>query len=126
MRSSASVLGSVAGATLLLSGCGTGSAQVGTAVTGGDPQRGAAAIRRYGCGSCHTISGINAAHGLVGPPLTGLRDRMYIAGILPNTPEALIHWIRDPKAVNPKTAMPTLGVSEGEATDIAAYIHSIR
>jgi cytochrome c2 len=110
---------------LLLAGCGMSSAKVGSALTGGDPHRGVAAINRYGCGSCHTIGGITSAHGLVGPPLTGLRDRMYVAGILPNTPDDLIHWIRDPKTLDPKTAMPSLGVTQHDATDIAAYIYSI-
>lgn len=51
---------------------------------------------------------------------------MYVAGILQNTPENVAYWIRDPKGVNPNTAMPKLGLSEGDATDIAAYIYSIR
>lgn len=93
-------------------------------LAGGDPGRGEAAISRYGCGSCHTVAGISSAHGLVGPPLTGVRDRMYIAGMLTNRPENLIHWIRDPKSVNPKTAMPALGLSERDAADIAAYLYS--
>ena len=112
-------------ALLPLAGCRTSSAQVGRAVTGGDAQRGAAAIARYGCGSCHTIGGLVDAHGLVGPPLTGLRDRMYVAGILQNEPGNLTFWIREPKMVNPKTAMPRLGVSQRDALDIAAYIYSI-
>jgi cytochrome c2 len=49
---------------------------------------------------------------------------MYVAGMLPNTPDNLMHWIREPKAVNPKTAMPQLGVTERDAADIAAYIYS--
>jgi cytochrome c2 len=109
---------------LLLLGCNEVRAPAVVVVAGGDPQRGAAAISRYGCGSCHTVAGINSAHGLVGPPLTGVRDRMYIAGMLPNGPDNLIHWIRDPKAVNPKTAMPALGLSERDAADIAAYLYS--
>jgi len=88
-------------------------------------QRGQAAITRYGCGSCHTIGGINSAHGLVGPPLTGIRDRMYVAGMLPNTPAGLTNWIRNPKQVNPRTAMPSLGVTDRDASDIAAYLYSI-
>lgn len=112
-------------ATLLLAGCGTRSARAGTIVTGGAPQRGAAAIFRYGCGSCHTVYGIRDAHGLVGPPLTGIRDRMYIAGMLENSPDNLMNWIRNPKSVNPKTAMPVLGVSEKDAADIASYLYSI-
>jgi len=111
---------------MLFSGCTSSSAQAGMAIFGGGVQRGEAAINRYGCGSCHTIRGIRSAHGLVGPPLTGLRDRRCIAGVLPNTPDAVVKWIHDPKCVNPKTAMPTPGVTEQEATDIAAYIYSIR
>jgi cytochrome c2 len=88
-------------------------------------QRGKAAITRYGCGTCHTVAGINSARGLVGPPLTGLRDRGYIAGMLPNSRENLAQWVRNPKAINPGTAMPSLGVSGPDAADIAAYIYSI-
>jgi cytochrome c2 len=109
----------------LLAGCSRSSAGVGAALTGGDARRGAAAIGKYGCGSCHTIQGIAAAHGLVGPPLTGIGDRMYVGGVLRNTPENLIRWIQDPKAVDDKTAMPKLGVTRQEATDIAAYLYSI-
>ena len=52
----------------------------------GDPKRGAALIERYGCGACHTIPGINGANGLVGPPLNMMGRRIYIAGVLRNTP----------------------------------------
>lgn len=95
------------------------------ALTGGDASRGSAAVFRYGCGSCHTIKGIANARGLVGPPLTGLRNRTYVAGMLVNTPDNLAHWIRDPKSVNPQTVMPVLGVTSRDATDIAAYLYSI-
>jgi cytochrome c2 len=126
MRNSIAGLVVLAGAALW-SGCGGGSAaRAGSVVSGGDARRGAASIVRYGCGSCHTIDGISGAHGLVGPPLTGLRNRMYVAGMLPNTPDHLVEWIRNPKTVNPKTAMPALGVSARDAADMAAYIYSIR
>ncbi len=90
-----------------------------------DAARGRIDILRYGCGSCHTVEGIRIARGLVGPPLTGLRSRMYIAGMLRNSPPNLVRWIHNPKDVNPNTAMPALGVSEQDAADIAAYIYSI-
>jgi cytochrome c2 len=108
----------------LLGGCRESTAGAAALVTGGDPRHGAADISRFGCGSCHTVAGIPSAHGLVGPPLTGVRDRRYIAGMLPNEPANLIHWIRNPKSVNPKTAMPSLGLSERDAADIAAYLYS--
>jgi cytochrome c1 len=95
-------------------------------VTGGDPVRGRHAILRYGCGSCHTIAGIASARGLVGPPLTGIGARMYVAGVLPNSAENIVRWIQDPKAVDDKTAMPKLGVTAREANDIAAYLYSTK
>lgn len=95
-------------------------------VTGGDAHRGAAAIYKYGCGSCHTIAGIANARGLVGPPLTGIGARMYVAGVLPNSPDNIERWIQDPKAVDEKTVMPKLGVSKQDAADIAAYLYSTR
>jgi cytochrome c2 len=123
MRNSLCLLALLACAALL-DGCSS-TARGGIIVVDGDSRRGAASISRHGCGSCHTIAGIAGAHGLVGPPLTGLRNRMYVAGMLPNSPGNLMHWIRNPKQVNPKTAMPDLGVSAGDAADIAAYIYSI-
>jgi cytochrome c2 len=124
MRSRAALAGVLA-SFALLGACSRTSPAVGAAITGGDPRRGVAAIGKYGCGSCHIIQGISSAHGLVGPPLTGIGDRMYIAGVLRNTPENLTRWIEDPKAVDEKTAMPKLGVTQREANDIAAYLYSL-
>ena len=94
------------------------------ALTGGNPDRGAVAIRQYGCGACHTIPGIRGADGLVGPPLTGIAERAYVGGVLTNTPENLVRWIQNPPAVDPKTAMPNVGVTYSDAVDIAGYLYS--
>jgi cytochrome c len=82
------------------------------------------AIVRHGCGGCHIIPGIRHATGRVGPQLGGLRNQMYVAGVLPNIPENLIRWIRDPQAVNPKTAMPNLEVSAEDAREMATYLYT--
>lgn len=95
------------------------------AIAGATPERGAAAMRRYGCGSCHVVPGVAGATGLVGPPLTGFAGRTYIAGLLPNEPEHLVRWIRAPQAIAPGTAMPNLGVTENEARDMAAYLYTL-
>jgi cytochrome c1 len=56
-----------------------------------------------------------------------LRGRQtYIAGQLPNTPDNLVKWIEDPPAIEPKTAMPKLGLSEAQARDIASYLYTLR
>lgn len=126
MRSRLVLMG-VAVAVFAMCGCSNSTAvTTGEALTGGNPSRGPAAIYKYGCGSCHTIGGIANARGLVGPPLTGLRNRTYVAGMLVNTPANLMHWIRQPKSVNPNTLMPELGVSSSDAMDIAAYLYSIK
>ena len=95
-------------------------------MVGGNPDRGPALMRSYGCGTCHTVSGVVGANGLVGPPLNGLAQRGYIAGVLPNAPENLVRWIENPKAVDSLTAMPVLGVSPADARDIAAYLYTLR
>lgn len=91
----------------------------------GRPDRGAELIAQYGCGSCHTIPGVNRANGLVGPPLTRFGARSYIAGELPNNADNLRRWISDPQSVEPGTAMPKLGVSAIDAQDIAAYLYTL-
>ncbi len=93
---------------------------------GGDAHRGERVIVEKNCGSCHTIPGITGAHGLVGPPLLWFSRRTYIAGELPNTPENLVHWVQSPKSLEPATAMPTLGLSEQQARDVAAYLYTLR
>jgi cytochrome c2 len=92
--------------------------------TGGDPKRGRALITHYGCGSCHTIPGVRGATATVGPPLESFKKRVFIAGRIANTPEALVKWIVNPQEVDPKTAMPPVGVDAAQARDIAAYLYA--
>jgi cytochrome c oxidase assembly factor CtaG/cytochrome c2 len=89
-------------------------------------RRGAQLISKYGCGSCHTIPGINGADGLVGPPLTHWSRRTYIAGVLPNDPDNLQFWIQHPQQVVPGVDMPDMGIRQQEARDIAIYLDTIR
>jgi cytochrome c2 len=121
MKSHASVLL----ALCVLAGCGRTDAQVETA-TGGNPRQGKQLIEAYGCASCHTIAGVRAARGLVGPPLIDIKSRAYIGGVLANKPENLEHWIMHPSQYSPNTAMPDLGVTAAQARDIAAYLYSRR
>jgi len=97
---------------------------VARALTGGDPARAAELATRYGCAGCHTIPGLPGAEGKVAGPLSDLRARVYIGGVLPNTAENLVDWIVDPRRFSPRTAMPRTGISEREARDIAAYLYA--
>ena len=94
--------------------------------TGGDPAHGAALIRDYGCGSCHQIPGVANADGLVGPPLSNIGVRVYLAGMLRNTPDNMVFWLRHPQQVVPGNVMPDMGMSASDARDIAAYLYTLR
>ena len=101
-----------------------------TALAGADAARGRELIDVKGCGLCHRLSGVAPLH--VG---------MLPAGIVPNDmPRAvrlapdlrftrdrwrasiLVRWLVDPAKVKPDTPMPSMGLSEGEAKAIAAYL----
>ena len=48
-------------------------------LTGGDSEAGQLLVTRYGCSSCHEISGVPDARGTVGPSLTGIAERSFVA-----------------------------------------------
>ena len=106
--------------------CADSKVQAATSSTGGDPARGKDKIASYGCGSCHTIPGVVGAAGLVGPPLTGIGNRVYIAGILLNNSENIARWIEDPHAVDQLTVMPNVHATPEDARDMAAFLSTVR
>ena len=78
------------------------------------------------CGNCHTIRG-TPADGTVGPDLTHVASRQTIAALeLPNTPDFLRAWIRDPHRFKPGTRMPKLPLTTGQIDRLAAYLESLR
>jgi cytochrome c oxidase assembly factor CtaG/cytochrome c551/c552 len=121
------------GATLVLLlcamaawGCGNANEKEAAQLTGGNPERGEAAIRRHGCGSCHVIPGIAGAGGLVGPPLDRIASRAYIAGRRMNTPQNLMAFVKHPHGVDGRIAMPEMGIPDGDVRDIAAYLYTLK
>ncbi len=102
--------------------------RVPTADAGGppDPERGKVALEQYACTTCHSIPGIVGEHAPVGPPLDRVAGRQYLAGVIRNTPENMVRWLREPQAIAPRSAMPNLGVTERDARDIAAYLYTLK
>jgi cytochrome c1 len=107
----------------LVSGCSDPSLHPRAA---GDAERGRALLQQYGCGGCHRIPGVRDAIGNIGPPLDRLGRRVYIGGVLVNSPAELAHWIREPDLVKPGTGMPNAHVTEQDARDIVAYLYGLR
>lgn len=87
--------------------------------------RGQQLLAQYQCGSCHAIPGIPAASGKLGPTLQAFGKRSYIAGHIPNRPEALVRWIVEPASLVPSTTMPSMGVSVVDARAMAAYLGTL-
>jgi mono/diheme cytochrome c family protein len=100
------------------------SEAVARAMVGGDLTRAPAIIRRYGCAGCHTIPGIPGGDGQVGAPLADIKRRVYVGGVVPNSPDTLVRWIVSPQTFSPRSAMPATGISEAEARDVATYLYS--
>lgn len=93
-------------------------------IAGAKPERGPALIKAYGCSACHTMPDGTEAPRSVGPSLERVKDQLFIAGKLPNTPENLMRWIQDPQQFRPQTAMPNLRVGAEDARDIAAHLYA--
>ena len=112
---------------LALAGCKpSGATRLWAAdATGGDPDQGKQAIIKYGCVSCHSIDGISS-EAMVGPPLTRVGARSYLAGNLQNNATNLIRFIQHPRQVHNDTAMPEMNVTDQDARDMAAYLYQFK
>lgn len=96
--------------------------------SGGQVEAGAppgkALFLQKGCAACHTIAGVSS--GTVGPNLSKQGANPKIAGVLDNNQDNLIKWLLNPPAVKPGTAMPNLGLSQDEASQLADYLQSLK
>jgi mono/diheme cytochrome c family protein len=90
-----------------------------------DVEAGRRATGQYLCATCHRIPGFVSAEHDVGPPLNGIARRAFIGGVLANTPDNMVRWLKDPRAVDPLSAMPALGLSDQDARDITAFLYTL-
>lgn len=89
-------------------------------------ERGKELVQSYGCISCHKIPGMVGNPSDIGPTLEDWGNRKYIAGELPNRHEELTRWLMKPHAIDKKTTMPDLGLSQGEASAIASFLATLK
>jgi cytochrome c oxidase subunit 2 len=79
------------------------------------------------CVTCHVIEGVPTAVGQVGPNLTHLMSRSFIAGgILANTPENLSRWLQDPQGVKPGNVMRIPALDDQTVANLVAYLSTLK
>ena len=98
----------------------------------GDAAAGQKLFASLPCVACHTIDG-TAAAGVLGPNLTHLASRGFIAGgVLSNTPETLRAWLADPEAVKPGNLMAQaftqakLKLTDNQVSLLVAYLSTLK
>lgn len=110
----------------LLAGCNKGpEAVTKPRVAGADAGTGKRLVTQYQCGTCHVIPDVQGAGGDTGPSLEHVARLSYIAGRIPNRPDNMVAWLRNPPALKPGTIMPAMGISEQEARHMAAYLYTL-
>jgi cytochrome c oxidase subunit II len=78
------------------------------------------------CASCHTVRGTSAA-GVLGPDLTHVASRGYIAaGLLPTTRGSIAAWVADPQTIKPGNNMPMVPLTGDELRAVSAYLASLK
>ncbi len=69
---------------------------------------------KYGCQACHQV---NQQGGYVGPPLDGVRNRLYSGYIY--------EWLLNPQRFIPETIDPNQGLTPEEARAITAFLYGL-
>ena len=78
------------------------------------------------CMGCHSIEGTPSADlpvEKIGPNLSNFGNRKYLgAHTRLNTMENLKAWIKNPESIKPGSRMKSLGISDDQIEDVAAYV----
>ena len=78
------------------------------------------------CINCHAVSGTPAT-GTFGPDLSHLMSRSTLgSGVIPNTPENLRSWVKDPQAIKRGNLMPNMQLNSRELDEIVLYLSSLK
>lgn len=95
-------------------------------VAAGDARRGEEIFMNQNiCWSCHSIDGTKAQAKVAPRSLTRFATYDTIAEVVPNTPDNLRAWLRDPQAIKPGTAMPNLNLKPQDIEDLIAYLQTL-
>ena len=94
--------------------------------------RGRALLDAKGCGVCHKMTGVEPLQASLLPSAVAVSDIPRAVRLAPDLrlswdrwrASTVVAWLQRPSLLKPGTLMPDLGLSDGEARDIAAYILS--
>ena len=75
-------------------------------------------FHEVGCMACHGIDDVTAYHADFAPDLSSIGSKL--------SPAFIYSWIKNPQHFNPNSRMPSLRLSDQEASDITAYLSSKR
>lgn len=90
-------------------------------------QAGEQVFTTAGCVGCHTLRGMKAAAGKVGPDLTHVSSRPFIAGgILANTPYNQARWLADPPGLKAESVMPNLKLASADIDSLVAFLQILK
>ena len=68
-----------------------------------------------------------SVQGTICPDLTHFGSRLSIAGdTLPNTPQNLRLWLKNPQAVKPGVIMPDIQLSGRQLDEVVAYLEGLK
>ncbi len=73
-------------------------------------------FHEVGCMACHGIDDVTAYHADFAPDLSSVGSKLSSAFVY--------SWIKNPQHFNPNSRMPSLRLSDSEASDITAYLMS--
>lgn len=91
-----------------------------------DAQAGRKIFFAQTCANCHAIGGTNAVANAA-PDLTHVASRSDLAaGVIPNTPQNLAAWLRNPQQIKPGCQMPNFNFNEEQVTQLVAYLEDLR
>lgn len=105
---------------------GTASGMSAGQSIGGDPAIGKQLFVARGCVACHRAPGVSEAVGTAGPNLAGFASRPKIAAVIDHTPANTKRWLMNPAALKPGTAMPNLGLNDEDATNLTAFLETLK
>ena len=94
--------------------------------TGAEAIAGKKLMETISCAGCHTVRG-TSMKGTFGPDLTHFGSRSGIAAYtVPNTPENLYEWLKDPQAVKQYVTMPQVPLPDQQIRELVAYLEELK